>query len=69
MNHDIPVNDIRDMFDTSHSFFELPEDIKETYYMDHPRNAGWEKITQVKHILVRRKDNKQGVYRFDLVLV
>jgi isopenicillin N synthase-like dioxygenase len=35
------------MFDASHSFFELPENTKENYLMDYPRNAGWEKLSQV----------------------
>lgn len=47
VNHEIPVQSIRQMFDASQSFFELPENTKEDYHMDHPRNAGWEKITQV----------------------
>lgn len=35
------------MFDTSHLFFNLPESVKENYPMDYPRNAGWEKVSQV----------------------
>lgn len=48
VNHDIPVKDIRTMFDASHSFFELPDTMKENYPMDYPRNAGWEKISQIR---------------------
>jgi hypothetical protein len=36
------------MFDASHSFFELPDQAKENYPMDYPRNAGWEKLSQVQ---------------------
>lgn len=35
------------MFNASHSFFDLPDFTKENYPMDHPRNAGWEKLPQV----------------------
>lgn len=35
------------MFDAGHSFFDLPDDTKENYHMDYPRNAGWEKLSQV----------------------
>jgi len=48
VNHDISVQDITTMFESSHSFFELPDKIKENYPMDYPRNAGWEKLSQVK---------------------
>lgn len=47
VNHDIPVKDIRIMFDASHSFFDLPDNTKENYPMDYPRNGGWEKLPQV----------------------
>jgi isopenicillin N synthase-like dioxygenase len=47
VNHDISIEDIRAMFDASHSFFELSENTKENYLMDYPRNAGWEKLSQV----------------------
>lgn len=47
VNHDILVKDITAMFDSSHSFFELPDKVKENYPMDYPRNAGWEKLSQV----------------------
>ncbi|GAA5799691.1 hypothetical protein EDC94DRAFT_598226 [Helicostylum pulchrum] len=48
VNHEIPVKDIRAMFDTSHLFFDLPENVKENYPMDYPRNAGWEKVSQIR---------------------
>lgn len=48
VNHDISVKDITAMFESSHSFFELPDKVKENYPMDYPRNAGWEKLSQVK---------------------
>lgn len=43
------------MFDTSHSFFDLPRNIKEKYPKDYPRNAGWENVSQVKQSRVTNK--------------
>ncbi|GAN08232.1 2OG-Fe(II) oxygenase [Mucor ambiguus] len=48
VNHDISVQDITAMFESSHSFFELPDKVKENYHMDYPRNAGWEKLSQIR---------------------
>ncbi|KAI8981798.1 hypothetical protein BDF20DRAFT_863319 [Mycotypha africana] len=48
VNHGICSEQIRTMFEASQTFFELPEKVKETYSMDHPRNAGWEKLSQVR---------------------
>ncbi|KAI9305859.1 hypothetical protein BJ944DRAFT_282167 [Cunninghamella echinulata] len=48
VNHGIPIEDIRSMFKTSHDFFALPDDIKAKYGIDVKRNAGWEKLAQVR---------------------
>ena len=47
INHGIPIEDIRSMFQASVDFFALPDDIKRKYPMDISRNAGWEKLAQV----------------------
>lgn len=60
VNHDISVKDITAMFESSHSFFELPDKVKENYPMDYPRNAGWEKLSQVK-----KKKKKTCHFRHD----
>jgi isopenicillin N synthase-like dioxygenase len=56
INHDIALKDIRTMFDASHSFFEMPDEKKNNYSMDLPRNAGWEKLSQV--IIIQKKKKK-----------
>ncbi|ORZ16902.1 hypothetical protein BCR42DRAFT_391725 [Absidia repens] len=48
VNHGICIQDIRAMFQTSHDFFALPDQIKSKYTIDISRNAGWEKQTQVR---------------------
>ncbi|KAI9470605.1 MAG: hypothetical protein EXX96DRAFT_585036 [Benjaminiella poitrasii] len=48
INHEISVKDIHTMFDASNSFFELSDKIKEAYRIDYPRNAGWEKLSQIR---------------------
>jgi isopenicillin N synthase-like dioxygenase len=47
VDHGIPVADIENMFETSQSFFALPEDIKATVPWS-PQNVGWEKRSQVR---------------------
>ncbi|KAI9493446.1 hypothetical protein BDB00DRAFT_823132 [Zychaea mexicana] len=48
INHGISVEDIRAMFQASVDFFALPDGIKEKYPMDVSRNAGWEKLAQIR---------------------
>lgn len=36
------------MFQTSHDFFALPDDVKAKYGIDIKRNAGWEKLAQIR---------------------
>ncbi|KAI9253985.1 hypothetical protein BDA99DRAFT_519528 [Phascolomyces articulosus] len=48
INHGIAVEDIRSMFQSSVDFFSLPDDIKKKYPMDISRNAGWEKLAQIR---------------------
>jgi isopenicillin N synthase-like dioxygenase len=37
------------MFNASNDFFDLPDEKKQNYQMDLPRNAGWEKRSQVNY--------------------
>lgn len=46
-DHGIPVEQIKDMFTTSESFFNLPDDVKATVPWN-PQNVGWEKKSQVR---------------------
>ncbi|CEG64694.1 hypothetical protein RMATCC62417_01623 [Rhizopus microsporus] len=48
VNHGIPLEDIRGMFQASHDFFALDDSIKSKYLMDIKRNAGWEKLAQIR---------------------
>ncbi|CAM0138926.1 unnamed protein product [Umbelopsis sp. WA50703] len=48
INHGLPVADIRTMFQASHDFFALPDDLKAHTPMDKSRNAGWEKLAQIR---------------------
>ncbi|KAI8878439.1 Clavaminate synthase-like protein [Backusella circina FSU 941] len=48
VNHNIPLNETHNMFDASNNFFDLPDEKKQNYQMDFPRNAGWEKRSQVR---------------------
>ncbi|CDS12219.1 hypothetical protein LRAMOSA04414 [Lichtheimia ramosa] len=48
VNHGIPIEDIRAMFKASVDWFALSDDIKAKYPIDVSRNAGWEKLTQVR---------------------
>ncbi|KAI8578606.1 hypothetical protein K450DRAFT_281655 [Umbelopsis ramanniana AG] len=48
VNHGISVQQIRTMFQTSHDFFALPDEIKAKTPMDKTRNAGWEKLAQIR---------------------
>ncbi|KAI8068399.1 hypothetical protein BC940DRAFT_237734 [Gongronella butleri] len=47
-NHGIDVETIRAMFKTSGEFFVLDDDVKRKYALDVSRNAGWEKLGQVR---------------------
>ncbi|KAI8061023.1 hypothetical protein BC940DRAFT_245729 [Gongronella butleri] len=47
-NHGIALEDIQEMFDLSRRFFALPDEIKNKYPLDVPRNAGWERFTQIR---------------------
>jgi isopenicillin N synthase-like dioxygenase len=46
-NHGISVTEIENMFETSSSFFSLPDDTKATVPFSH-LNAGWEKNAQIR---------------------
>lgn len=48
INHGIEISDIRSMFQASHDFFALDDSIKAKYPIDVSRNAGWEKLTQIR---------------------
>ncbi|KAI9471041.1 MAG: hypothetical protein EXX96DRAFT_375911 [Benjaminiella poitrasii] len=48
INHGIDIQDIRRMFEASHDFFALDDSIKAKYAMDVSRNAGWEKLAQIR---------------------
>ncbi|KAG2210411.1 hypothetical protein INT46_004037 [Mucor plumbeus] len=48
VNHGIEIKDIRSMFQASHDFFALDDSIKERYPIDVSRNAGWEKLAQIR---------------------
>ncbi|KAG0762427.1 hypothetical protein G6F62_001017 [Rhizopus arrhizus] len=48
VNHEIPIQDIRDMFRASYDFFNLEDSIKSKYSIDIKRNAGWEKMAQIR---------------------
>ncbi|CAO3631986.1 unnamed protein product [Cunninghamella blakesleeana] len=47
-NHGINSNDVQEMFNTGKQFFALPDNIKSKYPLDVPRNAGWEKLSQIR---------------------
>ncbi|KAK4514702.1 uncharacterized protein ATC70_002304 [Mucor velutinosus] len=48
VNHGIDIKDIRSMFQASHDFFALDDSIKAKYPIDVSRNAGWEKLAQIR---------------------
>lgn len=48
VNHGIEIEDIRSIFKASHDFFALDDSIKAKYPMDVTRNAGWEKLAQIR---------------------
>ncbi|KAI8393333.1 uncharacterized protein BYT42DRAFT_487154 [Radiomyces spectabilis] len=48
VNHGISVETIRTMFQASHDFFALPDNVKSKYPIDVSRNAGWEKLAQIR---------------------
>ncbi|KAI8095293.1 hypothetical protein BDF21DRAFT_405605 [Thamnidium elegans] len=48
VNHGIEIQDIRSMFEASHDFFALDDQIKSQYPIDVSRNAGWEKLAQIR---------------------
>lgn len=48
MSHGIEIQDIRNMFQASHDFFKLDDTIKSKYPIDVKRNAGWEKLAQIR---------------------
>ncbi|GAX81233.1 hypothetical protein CEUSTIGMA_g8665.t1 [Chlamydomonas eustigma] len=48
VGHGIPQNLIDEQFSIAKRFFQLPDDIKAKYSMPKGRNAGWEKMAQVR---------------------
>ena len=52
-NHGISQGLVDSMFGRSADFFKLNDVTKKQYSFDKPRNAGWEKMAQVKLQMMR----------------
>jgi isopenicillin N synthase-like dioxygenase len=67
INHGLPVADIRTMFQASHDFFALPDDLKAHTPMDKSRNAGWEKLAQVSRVAFSCRRTRVAILIVDWV--